>query len=249
MTAAPPNDPVETDPPRTEVWKMFDRIAHRYDILNRSLSFGQDVAWRRRLRKHLPDRSDLHILDLATGTADQLIFLAGDPRVATGEGSDLAEKMLEIGRRKLVKAGLQDRFTLRTGDALHVPAADQSADVVTISFGIRNVESVPTAMQEMYRVLKPGGRVLILEFALPGNRLMRSLYLFYFRHILPRIGGLISGDSYAYRYLNRTVESFPYGDAFCDWMREAGFESVGFQSLTFGIAAIYQGDKPPQPNP
>ncbi len=235
---------IDTNPPRKEVWKMFDRIAHRYDFLNRSLSFGQDIAWRRKMRKHLPERPELHVLDLATGTADQLIFLANDTRVASGEGSDMSEKMLEIGRRKISKAGLQDRFTLKTGDALQVPAPDNSADVVTISFGIRNVESVPEAMQEMIRVLKPGGRALILEFSLPGNRVMRGLYLFYFRHILPRIGGLISGDPYAYRYLNRTVETFPYGEAFCDWMREAGFESVRFRSLTFGIAAIYQGDKP-----
>lgn len=237
----------DANPPRQEVWKMFDRIAHRYDLLNRSLSFGQDVAWRRKMRKHLPDREGLHVLDLATGTGDQLIFLAGDPRVASGEGTDLAEKMLELGRKKIVKAGLQDRFSLQTGDALHVPAADNSADVVTISFGIRNVESVPQALQEMMRVLKPGGRALILEFSLPGNRVMRGLYLFYFRHILPRVGGFISGDSYAYRYLNRTVESFPYGEAFCDWMREAGFESVCFRSLTFGIAAIYQGETPQAP--
>lgn len=239
----------DTNPPRKEVWKMFDRIAHRYDFLNRSLSFGQDIAWRRKMRKHLPDRPNLHLLDLATGTADQLIFLANDSRVASGEGSDMSEKMLEIGRRKIEKAGLQERFTLKTGDALQVPADDNSADVVTISFGIRNVESVPEAMQEMMRVVKPGGRALILEFSLPGNRIMRGLYLFYFRHILPRIGGLISGDSYAYRYLNRTVETFPYGEAFCDWMREAGFESVCFRSLTFGIAAIYQGDKPQDPAP
>ncbi|MCB0314807.1 MAG: class I SAM-dependent methyltransferase, partial [Calditrichaeota bacterium] len=116
-------------------------------------------------------------------------------------------------------------------------------DAVTISFGIRNVTDVSRALGEMKRVLKGGGKAIILEFSLPGNALMRSLYLFYFRKVLPRIGGLISGDSFAYRYLNETVESFPYGEAFCDLMRQAGFHQVKMTPLTFGIATIYEGEK------
>lgn len=230
-------------PSRAEVWKMFDRIAHRYDFLNRCLSLGQDVVWRKRMRRHLPGRADLRLLDLATGTADQLIYLSRDPRIVSGEGMDLAEKMLDHGRQKIEQAGLADRLQLRTGDAVHVPADSASVDVVTISFGIRNVLSVTDALAEMHRVLKPGGRALILEFSLPRNALMRRLYLFYFRHILPRIGSVISGDAYAYRYLNQTVETFPYGDAFCDLMRSTGFADVRCTPLTFGIASIYQGDK------
>lgn len=223
---------------------MFDRIAHRYDLLNRSLSFGQDVVWRKRVKRYLPEGNDLQILDLATGTADQLIYLSGDTRVAGGTGMDLAEKMLDAGRKKLVDLQLDQRITLKTGDATDVPLPDACVDVVTIAFGIRNVVSVERALQEMQRVLKPGGRALILEFSLPGNKALRALYLFYFRHILPRIGGLISGDAQAYRYLNRTVESFPYGEAFCEVMRQAGFSQVAAHPLTFGVAIIYQGDKP-----
>jgi demethylmenaquinone methyltransferase/2-methoxy-6-polyprenyl-1,4-benzoquinol methylase len=222
---------------------MFDRIAHRYDVLNRSLSLGQDVLWRKRMRRHLPPGEQLRVLDLATGTADQLLYLAGDPRVAGGVGMDLAEQMLAIGREKIQARGEAERLRLETGDAVNVPAPDASADVVTISFGIRNVPDVEQAFREMYRVLKPGGRALILEFSLPRNPVMRRLYLFYFRHVLPRIGAVVSGDAYAYRYLNQTVESFPYGEAFCEWMAGAGFVDCRCQPLTFGIASIYQGDK------
>jgi demethylmenaquinone methyltransferase/2-methoxy-6-polyprenyl-1,4-benzoquinol methylase len=222
---------------------MFDRIAHRYDLLNRSLSMGQDVVWRKRMKRYLPDRSDLDLLDLATGTADQLLYLSDDPRIASGVGMDLAEKMLDIGREKIANRGRTQQLVLKTGDAVAIPAPDACADVVTISFGIRNVPDVEQAFREMIRVLKPGGRALVLEFSLPGNALMRRLYLFYFRHILPRIGALISGDAYAYRYLNQTVETFPYGQAFCDWMEKTGFQHARCHPLTFGIASIYQADK------
>ncbi len=239
------NDSVKKEeaPSRHEVSKMFDKIAHRYDLLNRSLSFGQDVVWRKRMKRHLPDQEGLRVLDLATGTADQLLYLIDDERVVSGIGMDLAEKMLEIGREKIAARGLDGKLRLETGDAVSIPADDESADVATISFGIRNVVAVTEALDEMYRVLKPGGRALILEFSLPRNVVMRKLYLFYFRHILPRIGSLVSGDAYAYRYLNKTVETFPYGEAFCELMRAAGFRDVKARPLTFGIASIYQGDK------
>lgn len=234
-----------TDPPpsRTEVWRMFDRIAHRYDLLNRMLSFGQDLVWRKRMKRYLPDGDGLKLLDLATGTGDQLICLAEDPRIVSGVGMDLAEKMLDVGREKLARMDGGGRFRLETGDAVKVPVKEAYADVVTVSFGIRNVVSVQEALAEMYRVLKPNGRVLILEFSLPRNAVLRALYLFYFRHILPRVGSVISGDAYAYRYLNQTVETFPYGEAFCELMRSVGFREVHAHPMTFGIASIYQGDK------
>lgn len=231
-------------PSRTEVWIMFDRIAHRYDLLNRMLSMGQDVVWRKRVARHLPDVSDQHILDLATGTGDLIISIfEKSERVKSGIGIDMAEKMLEFGRPKLRKKNLDQAITLQKGDAMDIPFPAESFDAVAIAFGIRNVIDVPESMREMSRVLKPGGRAIILEFSLPENRLFRSLYLFYFRKVLPVIGGLISGDSYAYRYLNETVETFPYGDAFCQLLREAGFGDVKMTPLTFGIATIYQGDK------
>jgi len=231
-------------PLRKEVWKMFDRIANRYDLLNRLLSFGQDIVWRKRVAKHLKDVPNQQILDLATGTADLLITVCQKKDQAVrGVGIDLAEKMLEIGRKKISDKGLDELLTLQVGDATNVPFPESSFDSVTIAFGIRNVDDLTKSLKEMRRVLKNEGRAIILEFSLPENRLIRSGYLFYFRNILPKVGGLISGDAYAYRYLNETVESFPYGKDFEELMIQAGFRRVRSKPLTFGIATIYQGDK------
>ncbi len=222
---------------------MFDRIAGRYDLLNHLLSGNRDKAWRREMTGLLPARNNLHVLDLATGTADQLLTLYDSGRVERGVGVDMAEKMLEIGRDKIAARSLSDSLSLTVGNAEQIPLEDDSFDVTSISFGIRNMTDVPKALGEMRRVLKPEGRALILEFSLPGNAVMRGLYLFYFRHILPRLGAVISGDSGAYRYLNETVETFPYGEAFCRLMAQAGFRNVAANRLTFGIATMYQGDK------
>jgi len=221
---------------------MFDRIAGRYDVLNRSLSFGRDVAWRKRLRKHIPQDRPVKIVDLATGTADQILFmLGGKATIEQADGYDLAEEMLEIGRGKIKEKGVGDQVTLYTGDAMACPAADQSADLVTISFGIRNVEDVPTVLRDMHRILKPGGKACVLEFSLPTNGFIKWGYLTYFRHVLPKIGGWVSGDAYAYNYLNTSVETFPCGEDFCNLMRDAGFVEVQAEPLTFGVATVYSG--------
>lgn len=235
------------NPSRNEVWKMFDRVARRYDFLNRLLSFGMDVSWRRKMVDFLPAHHDQHVLDLATGTADQILFLfEKSDKVKSGIGMDLAEKMLEIGWEKTKRLGLSEVISLKVGDAINIPADDNQFDAVTISFGIRNVIDVAKALREMYRVLKPDGRALILEFSLPQNRLIRGVHILYLREILPRVGAFVSGDSYAYRYLNETIEAFPYGEAFCDELRAAGFTAVEAHPLTFGVAMIYQGSKPAQ---
>ncbi len=224
---------------------MFDRIAPRYDLLNRLLSFGTDVRWRKKIARLLPSQSPLTLLDLATGTADQAIALVeSDARIMRATGLDMSEQMLAIGREKISRRGLAGKLQLRTGDAGAIPEPDRAFDVVTISFGIRNVLDVPASLRDMLRVLKPGGRALILEFSLPPNRAFRPFYLFYLRHILPRLGALISGDGSAYRYLNQTIETFPCGDGFCSLMRAAGFAAVRHHPLSLGIATIYQGDKP-----
>lgn len=224
---------------------MFDRIAWRYDLLNRMLSLGSDVRWRKRMALHLPPGENLKVLDLATGTADQILMLAHtSSRVGPSQGMDLSEGMLEIGRRKVKEQGMSHLVTLSTGDATAIPAPDNTYDAVTISFGIRNVENVAKGLSEMLRVLKPGGRALILEGSLPDNAFMRKLYLVYFRHVLPRVGAWVSGDGGAYAYLNRTVETFPCGERFCDLMRAAGFREVSCDPRTFGVATIYRGDKP-----
>jgi demethylmenaquinone methyltransferase/2-methoxy-6-polyprenyl-1,4-benzoquinol methylase len=231
-------------PPRIEIWRMFDRIARRYDLLNHLLSLGQDIRWRKKVARFLVNKYDQYILDLATGTGDQLLYLFScSDRIDRALGTDLALKMLDRGREKVKKRKLDDRIVFEEGDAENIQYPDNTFDAVTISFGIRNVMSVERSLSEMYRVLKPAGRVLILEFSIPQNILMRSIYLFYFRYLLPFIGSVISGDGSAYRYLNETVEGFPYGDAFCQMLRESGFQNVSMYPQTFGIATIYYGDK------
>ena len=232
-------------PSRRDVWKMFDRIAPRYDLLNRLLSLGIDAAWRKRMIRCLPAREEMKLLDLATGTADQAITLVrGCNRIESAVGLDMAEKMIEIGREKIARLGLAEIISLATGDAGNIPKPENFCDTVTISFGIRNVVDVPKSLREMLRVLRPGGRALILEFSTPPGRAFKAVYLFYLRHILPNLGAMISGDSSAYRYLNQTIETFPSGESFCVLMRDAGFSDVKRMPLSFGIATIYQGDKP-----
>ncbi len=222
---------------------MFDRIAHRYDLLNRLLSFGTDVRWRKTMNRRIPAGKNLCVLDLATGTADVLIAMErACPNVTSGVGLDMSGGMLKYGQQKLIAMGLDQKYRLVRGDATALGLADAQFDAVTISFGIRNVLDVSEGLREMRRILKPGGRALILEFSLPANRPFRACYLFYFRNILPRLGALISGDSHAYKYLNETVETFPYGEDFCKLMRDAGFEDVTATPLTFGIASLYQGE-------
>ena len=234
----------KNQPPRIDIWQMFDRIAQRYDLLNRLLSFGQDIRWRKRVARFLTDMDNQYILDLATGTADQLLsLLENSTQINRATGTDLSVNMLEIGRKKIKKKQLNDRISLEEGSAEKINHSDNTFDAVTISFGIRNVVSVSRSLSEMYRVLKPSGRVLILEFSIPKNRLVRRLYLLYFRYVLPSLGSVISGDGYAYKYLNETVETFPYGDDFCHLLVNSGFQNVFMYPMTFGIATIYVGDK------
>jgi demethylmenaquinone methyltransferase/2-methoxy-6-polyprenyl-1,4-benzoquinol methylase len=224
---------------------MFDRIAHRYDLLNHLLSAGRDPVWRDRLARRLAAGAPETVVDLATGTGDQLLALLGRcPTIRRGLGLDVSLGMLQHGRPKLAASTAAGRLALIHGDALALPLRSGSTDAVTITFGIRNVADVAAALVEMSRVLRPGGRVLILEFGLPSVWLLRRLYLLYFRYVLPLLGGLISGDSDAYRYLNRTVESFPYGEQFCALLRGAGFTQVAAQPLTFGVVYLYEGVRP-----
>ena len=238
-----PNHKMNSNSPsRTDVWKMFDRIAPRYDLLNRVLSVGQDVLWRHSVAKQIPSSSSQSILDIATGTADQLITICKKfHHVQYAVGIDMSLEMLSIGKRKVEKKNLNKLIKLIHGNALQLPFQDDSMDVITITFGIRNLVDIDIALTEMKRILKPGGKLIILEFSLPTNRLFQMIYLFYFRNILPAIGSLVSGDQKAYRYLNSTVETFPYGQAFCNIMKQAGFKKIDLNELHFGIATIYSG--------
>lgn len=216
------------------VHALFNQIAPRYDLLNRLLSFGQDQLWRKKVVTFLPQHSDLHVLDLATGTADlALILVRHSKRVVHVMGVDMAAEMLRLGQEKIEKAGLNACIDLQTGDAHHLAFKNNSFDVVTVAFGLRNMPRKEQALSEMMRVLKTGGRLIILEFSMPKNPIIKTLYLFYFRHILPKIGGFISGDYDAYRYLNQSVETFSSKE----------IDSMDVYPLCFGVATIYVSDK------
>lgn len=228
---------------KPESYKIFDDIAGTYDLLNRMLSFGIDVYWRKKLLGALPPRSEQKALDLATGTADLALTLAKDSRIQSVRGIDLSQEMITIGKQKVTKANKDNQVTLEMGDATAIKAEDESFDVVTISFGIRNFSDPDQSLRDIHRVLKEQGRLLILEFSLPKNRLVRGFYFFYFRKVLPWIGNLISRHKDAYTYLNQSVEDFPYGESFAQKMRNAGLKNVTYRPLTFGIATLYSGDK------
>lgn len=241
---ATPSSVSTSAPSAVESWKMFDRIASRYDLLNRLLSFRQDVGWRKRMARRLPEGDALHVLDLATGTCDVLLGLYRETgRISKGVGLDMSANMLTLGRDKLERQRVLGPLTLLRADAEEIALRDNTFDAATIAFGIRNVPDVPKALRDIRRTLKPNGRALILEFSLPANRMFRALYLFYFRHVLPAVGGLVSGDRSAYQYLNASVEQFPYGEAFCELLRDAGYRNVAATPLTFGIATLYEGEK------
>tara|TARA_B100000586_G_scaffold174121_1_gene127195 strand:+ start:4785 stop:5519 length:735 start_codon:yes stop_codon:yes gene_type:complete len=233
------------DRSKQTTWKRFDKIAHRYDILNRILSVGIDQYWRKKMISFLPKGDALTLLDLATGTGDVMLSLAKNKRCTFSQliGMDLSQGMMDIGVQKSRRRKRDDLITFQQGNATDIPMPDDTVDVVTISFGIRNVPDVSKTLSEMGRVLKPGGVGMVLEFSMPAHPLLKMLYLFYFRYILPQIGSLISGDKEAYTYLNKSVEVFPYGNAFCQLMHQEGFQGVIQKPLTLGIATLYVGRK------
>ncbi len=228
---------------KSDSYKVFDAIAGRYDGINTVLSGGLHRIWRRELRRKLPSHSGQTVIDLATGTADVAIELSKDPRVVKIVGLDMSEGMIAIGRSKLSKMGLNNKIELVLGDAQRLTFASNNFDAATMSFGIRNVPDTSACLREIHRVLKSGGRGLILEFALPHSKIIRALHLFYLRHLLPLIGRVLSGHSTAYTYLNQTIEEFPYGEDFVALMRQAGFLKARHCSLSFGIVNLYWGDK------
>lgn len=223
-----------------QVTEMFNAISKTYDQVNGILSFHIDKWWRRLLIDKLPKNTH-RLLDIATGTGDVLIQAVRKKKAHSGIGIDLAEKMLEIGAIKAQKYKSQIEF--KVGNALSLPFEENSFDATTISFGIRNVQDVKGALSEMKRVLKPGGRSLILEFSLPKNSGVRALHLFYLRKVLPKVGGFFSKKKDSYEYLNQTIEKFPYGEDFLTLMQEAGFNQPRAKPLLFGIATLYWADK------
>jgi demethylmenaquinone methyltransferase / 2-methoxy-6-polyprenyl-1,4-benzoquinol methylase len=219
---------------------MFDAIAPRYDFLNHVLSAGIDRRWRTRAIRSLRLTGRERVLDVCTGTADLAIAArTATPGAAKVVGVDFAGAMLDIGRDKVRRAGLAREVTLVRGDATRIPAVDASVDAVTVAFGIRNVDDVPAACREMCRVLRRGGALAILEFAIPTMPVLRTAYLMYFRHILPAVGRLVSRHSAAYGYLPDSVGAFATPDQLMDTLRKSGFVDVAAVRMTFGIVFLY----------
>lgn len=223
---------------------MFDAIAGRYDFLNHVLSAGIDRRWRRKAIASLALTGRERVLDLCTGTADLAIAArTARPPAARVVGVDFAGAMLRVGRAKLAARGLEGAVALVRGDATRAPLADRSVDAVTIAFGIRNVEDTAAACAEIHRVLAPGGRFAILEFAVPTTPGVRGVYLWYFNHVLPRIGQLLSRHSSAYAYLPASVGAFASPDELVKLLRQAGFRDVNASPLSFGIVYLYTGSR------
>jgi len=222
---------------------MFDRISPKYDALNHLLSFNIDKVWRRKTAKTVVKSKPNTVLDLATGTADLAIAVAKRNPQAHIIGMDFSKKMLEIGKAKIAKRKMESQIELRLGDAAALPFEDGSFDAVTVAFGVRNFEDMEQGISEIHRVLKPGGRAVILEFSLPEHFPVKQLYCFYFKHILPCIGRQVSKDANAYTYLPQSVERFLKPDAFVQLLAEKGLENVTKRRLSFGIASIFEAEK------
>jgi demethylmenaquinone methyltransferase/2-methoxy-6-polyprenyl-1,4-benzoquinol methylase len=227
---------------KEQVATMFNNISKRYDLLNHLLSLGIDIYWRKQAIKHLRSAQPQLILDMATGTADFAIeSLSLKPEKVIGV--DISEGMLDVGRQKLRKMKLDHKIELKLGDSERIPFDDNIFDAIIVAFGVRNFENLEQGLADMYRVLKPGGKLVVLEFSRPVVFPLKQLYNFYFKAILPVIGRMISKDQSAYTYLPESVQAFPDGQAFLDVLGKVGYHQTVCRKLTFGISSIYTGKK------
>ena len=227
---------------KEQVAEMFNNIAPNYDFLNHFLSFGTDKIWRRKAIRLLMKQVPSDILDVATGTGDFAIesLKTGAKKII---GIDISEEMLSVGRSKIKALGLDDRILLYLGDSEALNFQNQSFDAVTVAFGVRNFENLSKGIDELYRVLRPGGMVCILEFSKPRRFPVKQVYGFYSFYILPFLGRMFSKDRSAYRYLPESVEGFPDGDEFEAVLDKSGFKQLSQYRQTFGVATIYTGIK------
>lgn len=229
---------------KEQVAEMFDQIAFRYDFLNRFLSGGIDVYWRKKAISELKSIKPKLVLDVATGTGDVAIMTMKYLRPEKIIGIDISKGMLELGRKKIAKAMLNDRIELQEGDSETINFPDNTFDAVTVAFGVRNFEHLQKGLNEMLRVLKPGGRLVVLEFSRPKQTGFKALYRIYMRLIAPGIGKLISKNKTAYQYLNDSVQAFPEGMNFVNILQECGYTGTHLKTLSLGICTIYCGTKP-----
>lgn len=242
MSTIPPSAaPQESK--KSQMRKMFDRIAPSYDRLNHLLSLNIDRLWRRHVVQIVRRKSPAVLLDVATGTGDLAIDLARKLPEVQILGADISEEMLRIAREKIAARNLAGRIELRVEDAEHLTLGDASVDTVTVGFGVRNFGNIDAGLREFFRVLKPGGTVVVLELSRPRNKIFRAVFEFYFHRLLPCIGGWISHDPKAYRYLPASVKAFPAPERFLEMLAAAGFSNCRSQSQSGGIAQIYIGEK------
>lgn len=226
-----------------QVREMFDSIAPAYDFMNRAMTFGIDKLWRRSAVKLLKNERHDDILDIATGTGDLAILLARKLDPLSVIGVDLSEGMVEIGRKKVSAAGLDEVVTLGIGDCLQLPFPDESFDCITCAYGVRNFQDLLAGYREMHRVLRPGGVAVILELSTPRSALVRPFYNFYTRHIIPNVGRLVSKDVRAYSYLPESIAAVPQGAEMAAIMTSAGFREARHIPMTFGTCTIYAARK------
>ncbi len=227
---------------KNQIRHMFDNIAHRYDFLNHFLSVGLDHRWRRNAVKQLDEVEPLKVLDLATGTGDLAIALNKAYPAAQIDGIDLSPEMVRLGNEKIAKRKLNN-ISLSVGDAEALTIDDDHFDAATIGFGVRNFEDLPKGLKELHRILRPGGRLVVLEFSQPRGFLFRPLFLFYFKNILPLYGKFISKDPKAYEYLFESVQTFPAYEDFMAELQSVGFKTRYYKQQTFGVCCIYVADK------
>lgn len=228
---------------KAEVERMFDNIAPKYDLLNRVLSLGIDVRWRKKALGYLTAAQPREILDVATGTADVAILAAKMLNPGKVVGIDIANVMLDLGREKIGNLKLENVISLETGDSEVLRFADNSFDAVTVAFGVRNFENLEKGLAEMLRVLRPGGRAVVLEFSRPHIFPFKQIYNTYFKYVLPLIGRLTSRDIRAYTYLFESVQVFPEGDDFLNILTKLGYQNPVCERLTLGICSIYSATK------
>jgi demethylmenaquinone methyltransferase / 2-methoxy-6-polyprenyl-1,4-benzoquinol methylase len=228
---------------KQQVANMFDKIAFRYDFLNRFLSAGIDVTWRKKAIKQLKTLQPKTVLDVATGTGDVAIltYKMLQPKKITG--IDISEGMLEIGRKKLAKLGLEKDIELLNGDSETINFPDASFDAITVAFGVRNFENLEKGLKEMLRVLKPGGKLVVLEFSKPKQVAFKGIYNLYMKIVAPGVGKMIAKNKDAYQYLNDSVQKFPEGKDFIKILNSCGYKSTYYRPLTMGICSIYCGNK------
>lgn len=225
---------------KKQVEEMFDNIAHSYDFLNHFFSLGIDILWRKKAIRILRKKKPETLLDMATGTADFAIEAArmkvGASRIV---GMDISQKMLDVGRKKIKEKGFENLISLMQGDSEALPLPDNSFDAFTVAFGVRNFQHLDAGLKELYRVTKPGGTGMVLEFSRPRKFPMKQFFGFYFKRVMPLLGKLVSKDHRAYSYLPESVAAFPDGEDFVAIMKNAGFTSVESMPLTGGIASLY----------